>query len=458
VLTGRRYLLDLTPEQEAYAEQVAGVCRAVWNTALEQRRIYRQRGALINYAEQCRQLTDARREYTWLAEAPAHCLQQALRDLDQTCGQRGTFRVHWRSARRWAPSFRFPDYIRVRRLNRRWGEVRLQKFGWVRFRWTRSLGGHIRNATMLRDGGRWYVSFCVETGQAPPEPNGLPPVGVDRGVVVAVATSAGDLLDREFITRDEAKRLRRLQRQLARQRRGSARRQATKARLSRLHARIRHRREDFAMQTAQRLASRHGLVVVEDLNVKGMTATGRGTVEQPGQGVRQKAGLNRVILGKGWGRFHVALGWQAVKHGSQVATVNPAYTSQRCSACGVVDGEARESQAVFRCRSCGHTDNADVNAAKNILAAGLAVTGRGDLATRAVCEAPTTSRDRSMNGVPNWKLASSDAGGSQWVVNHPVLVRDLAAETAKLRARLAQYPPTGYTPYVPRNPEGGDAS
>jgi transposase len=208
-LAGRRYLLDLTPEQEAYAEQIGSACRAVWNTALEQRRIYRQRGGFIGYAEQCRQLAEARVEYPWLAEVPGHCLQQALRDLDRTCREHGTFRAHWRSARRWSPSFRFPDSRRIdaRRLNRRWGEAKLPRLGWVRFRWTRPLGGKIRNATVVNDGGRWHVSFCVDPGQSPPGPNGLPPVGVDRGVVVAVATSDGDLLDREFITSGEAKRL-----------------------------------------------------------------------------------------------------------------------------------------------------------------------------------------------------------------------------------------------------------
>jgi IS605 OrfB family transposase len=154
----------------------------------------------------------------------------------------------------------------------------------------------------------------------------------------------------------------------------------TKARLGRLHAHIRYRRNDFAVQTAQQLASRHGLVAIEDLNVKGMTASSRGTAEQPGRNVRQKAGLNRAILNKGWGQFHFALKWQAVNHGSRVVCVPPAYTSQTCSACGHIAAGSRESQALFRCVTCGNQAHADVNAAKNILAAGLAVSGRGDLA------------------------------------------------------------------------------
>lgn len=390
MLTGRRYLLVFTGEQEAYAETVAAACRAVWNTALEQRREYRRRGAFISYVEQARQMAEAKKDPAcgWLADAPSHTLQQTLRDLDRTCRTHGAWKVRWRSKARTAPSFRFPDpnHIAVRRLNRRWGEVRLPKFGPVRLRWTRPLGGAIRNATVSRDGGRWYISFCVEDGMAEVAPNGLPPVGVDRGVAVAVATSDGDLHDRKFTTPGEQRRLRRLRQRLARslrvhgRNRRSKRRDAVRAQLGRLNARIRERRKDFAAQTAVRLVRSHGLVAVEDLPITNMTASAKGTAEQPGRNVRQKAGLNRAILDKGWGGFLLALQHKASYCGAAVVKVSPAYTSQTCAACGHIAPDNRESQAVFRCRACGRVAHADVNAAKNILAAGLAATGRGDLA------------------------------------------------------------------------------
>lgn len=394
MLIGRRYPLVLTAEQEAYAEHVAGICRAVWNTGLEQRREYRRRGACISYAEQARQLAAAKADEPWLADAPSHCLQQVLRDLDRACRQHGTFGVRWRSGRRWTPAFRFPAPadIHVRQVNRKWGHLKLPKFGEVRFRWTRGLGGTIRNATMRRDGGNWTVSLCVEDGLVASEPNGKPSVGVDRGVAIAIATSDGLLRDREFATRGEARRIRRLQQQIARCRKGSARRRMARSRLLALNARIRGRRTDFCAWTANRLTIDHGLVVIEDLRVRNMTASSRGTEDAPGVNVRQKAGLNRAILNKGWGHFAVLLEHKARYNGSQVLKVSPAYTSQTCSACGIRDGESRESQARFACRSCGHAENADVNAAKNILAAGLAVTGRGDLGiARSVKRQPTAT-------------------------------------------------------------------
>ncbi|WP_141584599.1 RNA-guided endonuclease TnpB family protein [Actinomadura sp. WMMA1423] len=382
MLTGRRYLLALTPEQEQFAGLIGDACRTVWNVGLEQRRAYRRRGASVGYVEQARQMAEAKRDFPWLAEAPSHTLQQTLRDLERACGTHGTFRVRWRSKSKTAPSFRFPDpkHIAVERLCRRWGRVRLPKLGWVRFRWTRPLGGELRNATVLKDGGRWYVSFCVQDGMAEACPNGGPAVGVDRGVKAAVATSDGHLRDRAFITPGEAARLKRLQHKLARQRKGSNRRAATRARIAALNARVRARRTDFLAWTANRLTRDHELVAVEDLKVRSMTASARGTLEAPGVHVRQKAGLNRAILAKGWGALLTALEHKARYNGSRIVRVPAAYTSQRCSACGLVDAKSRESQAVFACTSCTYTGNADVNAAKNILAAGLAVTGRGDLA------------------------------------------------------------------------------
>lgn len=386
MLTGRRYLLALTSEQSEQAEQFSAICRAVWNTGLEQRREYRRRGAWINYVEQARQMAVAKKDpdCAWLADAPSHILQQTLRDLEKACKTHGTWKVRWRSKTKKPPAFRFPDpnQIQAERLNRRWGRVRLPKLGWVRFRWTRPLGGTIRNATVARDGGRWYLSFCVEDGITEVAPNGKPAVGIDRGVAVAVATSDGDMHDRRFVTAGEQRRIRRLQQRLARslrthgRNRKSKRRDAVRAQLNRVNARIRARRTDFAAQTTHRLVTRYGLVAVEDLRVKNMTRSAKGTAEAPGRNVRQKAGLNRSILGKGWGGFLHAVEHAARYHGATIIRVNPAYTSQRCSRCNLVDANSRESQAQFACTGCGHRDNADVNAAKNILAAELAVTGR----------------------------------------------------------------------------------
>jgi transposase len=143
--------------------------------------------------------------------------------------------------------------------------------------------------------------------------------------------------------------------------------------IARLRARETDRRKDWAEKASTGIARRFDVIRVEDLQIKNMTRSARGTRENPGQNVGQKAGLNRGILGSGWGLLVRRLEDKAP---GRVEKIRPAFTSQRCSACGQVDRDSRESQARFRCTACGFAGNADVNAAKNI-AAGHAVTARG---------------------------------------------------------------------------------
>lgn len=171
MLVGRKYRVAFTAEQVDLSHLIGDACRAVWNTGLEQRREYRRGGAFMNYVQQSAELTQAKMEFRWLAQAPSHCLQQTLMDLDRACRDHGTFRVQWRSQRRWVPSFRFPDGrgIRVERLSRRWGRAKLPKLGWVRFRFSRPLDGDVRSATISRDGDVWFVSFLVDDETCTPK-------------------------------------------------------------------------------------------------------------------------------------------------------------------------------------------------------------------------------------------------------------------------------------------------
>src|SRR5712691_3297902 len=186
-------------------------------------------------------------------------------------------------------------------------------------------------------------------------------------------------------TARERTRLRRLQRTLARAKRGSNRRGRVKHAIARLRARETDRRKDWAEKVSTDIARRFDVIRVENLQVTNMTRSAKGTPENPGRNVRAKAGLNRGILGSGWGLLVRRLEDKAP---GRVEKIRPALTSQRCSACGQVDRDSRESQALFRCTACGFACNADVNAAKNI-AAGHAVTARGgDGAARPVNREP----------------------------------------------------------------------
>jgi transposase len=252
--------------------------------------------------------------------------------------------------------------------------VLVPKIGWVSFKRSRVLVDW-KSYRITRDrAGRWHIAFAVIPNPIPASCTGEV-VGVDRGVTVAVALSTGEMSSPAGLRPQEAQRLLRLQRRLARARRGSNRRHKLKTLIAQLKAKDGDRRKDWVEKTTTDLARRFDVIRVENLNVKGMTRSARGTVEKPGRNVAQKAGLNRGILKSGWGQLVTRLEQKAP---GRVEKVRAAYTSQTCNACKHIASQSRKSQAIFVCVACGHRANADVNAARNI-AAGQAVTARGDL-------------------------------------------------------------------------------
>jgi putative transposase len=388
-----RYRLNPTPAQEAVLRDHCGHARYTWNLAVEQHSHWHPgRKSAPGYLEQCRQLTQARAEYPWLAAGSQTVQQQALRDFTQAMARffdpaSPARRPSWRKAGR-NEGFRIVGRGRqwdVRRVSRKVGEVWVPKAGWVRFRWSRDVPPDAKSYRVTLDrAGRWHVAFAVIPAPVPAPGNGQV-VGIDRGVAVAAALSTGQLLHAPALTVRERTRRRRLQRKLARAKRGSNRRGRVKHAIARLKARETDRRKDWAEKTSTSIARRFDLIRVEDLKIKNMTRSAKGTRENPGRNVRAKAGLNREILRSGWGLLVRRLQEKAP---GRVEKVKPHYTSQRCSACGRVDRASRESQAVFRCTACGYAGNADVNAALNI-AAGHAVTARGgDGVTRPVNREP----------------------------------------------------------------------
>jgi transposase len=377
-----RYRLFPTPAQQAVLRDHCGHARTRENLAVEQHSHWRPgRRKAPGYLEQCRQLTQARAGHPWLAAGSQTVQQQALRDFARAmtaffdpanpagrpswrkAGRDEGFRITGRRGRQWD----------VRRLSRKTGQVWVPKAGWVRFRWSRPVPPAAKSYRVTTDrAGRWHVAFAVVPGPLPAPGNGQV-VGIDRGVAVAAALSTGEMLHCPGLAARERARLRRLQRTLARAKRGSNRRRRVKDAIARLRARETDRRKDWAEKVSTGIARRFDLIRVEDLQIGNMTRSARGTRENPGRNVRAKAGLNRGILGSGWGLLVRRLEEKAP---GRVEKVSPAFTSQRCSACGQVDRDSRESQAVFRCTACGFACNADVNAAINI-AAGHAVTARG---------------------------------------------------------------------------------
>src|SRR6516225_1460888 len=301
-----RYRLLPTPAQEAALRGHCAHARYVWNLAVEQHAHWhpgRKRGP--GYLEQCRQLTAARAEHPWLAAGSQMVQQQALRDFAQAVANYfgGTHgRPSWRKAGR-DEGFRIvavrPGH--VRRLSRKTGEVWIPKAGWLRFRWSRALSPGVKSYRVTRDSaGRWHIAFAAIPVPVPAPGNGQV-AGIDRGVTVSAALSTGEMLRVPALPGHQHKRLRRLERKLARARRGSNRRARVKHAIARLRAREADRRKDWCEKASTSIARRFDVICAEDLKITNMTRSARGTVAAPGRSVAAKAGLNRAIHRSGWG-------------------------------------------------------------------------------------------------------------------------------------------------------------
>jgi transposase len=305
-----RFRLQPTPAQEQVLLEHCAHARFVWNLAVEQHAHWRPgRASAPGYVEQCRQLTAARKRFAWLAAGSQTVQQQALRDFAHAMADffAGTHRrPTWRKAGR-HEGLRIVGqrgrHWDVRRVSRKVGEVRVPKVGWVRFRWSRAIPAHVKSFRVTRDrAGRRHVAFAA----IPPPVNGPGTgqvVGVDRGVALSAALSTGELLRVPGLRGSEAKRLLRLQRRLARTKPGSNRCQRVRTAIARLKAREVDRRKDWMEKTSTDLARRFDVIRVEDLNIRNMVRSARGTAEAPGKRVRAKAGLNRSIHAAGWGRL-----------------------------------------------------------------------------------------------------------------------------------------------------------
>jgi putative transposase len=423
-----RYRLLPTAAQEAMLLGHCAHARYVWNLAVEQHAHWHPgRDSAPGYLEQCRQLTQSRAEYPWLAQGSQTVQQQALRDFAQAmtaffdptnparrpswrkAGRDEGFRIVGQRGRQWD----------VRRLSRKTGEVWVPKAGWIRFRWSGSIPTGVKSYRVTRDrAGRWHIAFAAIPDPVPAPGNGRV-VGIDRGVAVAAALSIGELLLVPGLTGRERRRLKRLERKLARARHGSGRRMRARLAAARLRARETDRRKDWAEKASTGIARRFDVIRVEDLQIMNMTRSAKGTPENPGRHVRQKAGLNRGILRSGWGLLVRRMEQKAP---GRVERISPAFTSQRCSACGQVDSKSRKSQAVFQCTACGYASHADVNAARNI-AAGHAVTARGgDGVTRPVNREP-----QLLSSLTGREQLESSAFGRRRMPTQPTSVGALAS-------------------------------
>ncbi|WP_225860582.1 RNA-guided endonuclease InsQ/TnpB family protein [Streptomyces triticiradicis] len=332
--------------------------RYVWNLAVEQHsHRYPGRRAAPGFAEQCRQLTEARHASEWLGSGNADVQQQALKDFAQAKNARftsGFGEPTWRKKYRHEGfrvigTARVPELtddgspklnaktgrqvmgrsVVVHQLNRRWAQVKVPGCGWVRFRLTRTDLPKAKTFRVTYRNGQWHIAFAVIPAPVTAPATGEV-IGVDRGVNITAALSDGRKLNCPQLTVKERAQVRKHQRRAARAPKASEQKTTAYAKVARLKAREADRRKDWCEKTSTMLARTYRLVRFEKLNIKNMTRSARGTTEQPGKQVRQKAGLNRAILAQGWGLLRQRTGHKAP---GRVEDVPAPYTSLRCSVC-----------------------------------------------------------------------------------------------------------------------------
>ncbi|MBA2058347.1 IS200/IS605 family element transposase accessory protein TnpB [Psychrobacter cryohalolentis] len=246
--------------------------------------------------------------------------------------------------------------------------------GFVKFRKSQEIVGIIKNVTISKKSGQWYVSFGTEREllQNPIHPS-KSSLGVDLGITKLITTSENKTIKPKNSFKANQVKLAKLQRQLSRKVLFSQNWKKHNHKIQKLHSHIANIRHDYLHKVTTTISKNHAMIVVEDLKIANMSRSASGTMENKGRNVRAKSGLNKSILDQGWGMMIDMLGYKQHWRGGLVIKVNPNYTSQTCFNCKHVAKENRRTQAKFECVKCMYVANADFNAACNILSAGHAV-------------------------------------------------------------------------------------
>jgi putative transposase len=364
---GYRFRLKTKEEQEKLFTLFCGHCRFIWNKALAlQKARLERRTPLLSYQDLAGLLKLWKRseDYGFLKEAHSQVEQQVLKDLDRALwdGLKRTkgmprFRKKGRQ-----DSFRYPQGFKIDG-----NRVYLPKIGWVGFFKSRNIQGAPKNVTVSRKRKHWFASIQTEREVAVPVHASVTMVGIDLGAKRFATLSDGTVYEPLNSFRTLEGKLALEQRKLSRKVKFSNNWRKQKERITRLHLRISDARNDYLHKTSTEIGKNHARVVLEDLRVKNMSASAKGTVKSPGSNVRAKAGLNKAILDQGWYAFRRMLEYKLAWLGGSLELVPSQHTSQTCPECENVCNENRPSQALFKCKACGFEDHADLVAAVNIL-------------------------------------------------------------------------------------------
>jgi len=408
-----KFRLEPNAEQELVLNKLLGSARFVWNQILAVSFEMLANNERINKVNLVNKIPELRKkpEYAFLENSSnGVSLQQKVRDLGDAWGKffnkKEQAKLKQKPFKAKKPRFfklpdgrevqlrplmpRFKkksngcDSIRIVQFNRycwvKGNQVKLPNdIGVVKFRKSQNIVGEIKNVTISKHVGKWYVSFGAEnTVEAPVHPS-KSAIGIDLGIKKLITTSSGQVFDPINSFKANQVKLARLQRKLRKKNKFSQNWKKLNLKINTLHHHIANIRHDYLHKVTTTLSKNHAMIVVEDLKVANMSKSAKGSIEKKGKNVKAKSGLNKSILDQGWSMLVNMLVYKQQWRGGLLVKVDPKYTSQTCSSCGHVAKENRLTQANFSCVECGFSENADINASRNILAVGhtvLSVEGR----------------------------------------------------------------------------------
>ncbi|SIO21906.1 RNA-guided endonuclease InsQ/TnpB family protein [Nitrosomonas cryotolerans] len=373
----KAFKFRLSPNSDQIQKMVefAGANRFVWNKALAMN-LFRleQKQPLLWYNELSfwLKLWKSSEDYGFLKTVHSQPLQQALKNLEKAFKdgfdkKQPLKRIPKFKKKGLSDSFRYPQGFKLEQES---SKVFLPKIGWVKYRNSRQVIGDVKNMTISRKGGYWYVSIQTEYETELKRHSSTSMIGVDMGVTRFATLSDGSYVEPLNSFRKLSKKLAFEQRKLSKKVRFSANWKKQKQIITRLHERIANARLDFLHKTSTEISKNHAMVVVENLKIGNMSKSAKGSVEKHGKNVKAKSGLNKSILDQGWGMFVSFLEYKQACSGGDVLKVNPQYTSQTCPGCQHVSRDNRKSQSAFECTECGFKANADLVGALNVLERG----------------------------------------------------------------------------------------
>ncbi len=364
-----RFRFYPTPEQESILNRTFGCVRVVWNHMLAERhRRWHVEGQSTSYVDANAELTafKQRPDVAFLNEVSSVPLQQCLRHQQKAMTAffekrsrypRFKSRRNRQAAEYTRSAFRYDPAARALTLAKMDSPLNIV--------WSRDLpdGVEPTTVTVSRDSaGRWHVSMLCETVIEPLAPTGGV-VGVDLGLKSFAVTSDGEVIDHPKLLARKTARLARYQRMMARKQKGSANRAKARVKVARVHAEVTDARRDFLHKTSTRLVRTNDVIAVETLAVANMVRNRR---------------LARSISDSGWNEFVNQLEYKCAWYGRTLVKIDRWYPSSKtCSSCGHLLAELSLDTRHWVCPDCGTRHDRDINAAKNILAAGLAVSGCG---------------------------------------------------------------------------------